>query len=68
MEWNKVEDAMPDTGKYTDVLIAITNGEREWVVADRYDGYSCTFEDNYYPDHIEARVYKWRIFPSVPEL
>ena len=54
---------LPPKNKYTDTIVLVSNGEMEWITADKFDGYSGTFEDNYCPKN-SVRVVKWCLLPS----
>ena len=65
-DWIYVEDDLPPTKEYTRCLVSITSDERTWVAADRYDGYSHTFEQSYSPTD-RIRVYAWMPHPAPAE-
>ena len=68
MRWKITDNGeLPEKNKYTDVIVALTNGDMEWVAADRYDGYSETFENNHCKSGV-VKVYKWMKLPDVPPI
>jgi hypothetical protein len=68
LNWHSIaKDDYPPDNECTEVIVAVTNDEYQWVTYDRYDGYSKTFENNYCPQD-SYRIYKWRLLPAIPAL
>ena len=63
LEWIPVWERMPEELKYTHVLITLDNGDRRWVAADRYDGYSKSWENHYDPSGTVS-VTHWMPLPA----
>jgi len=65
-EWIPVWERMPEELKYTHALITLDNGDNQWVVADRYDGYSKSWENHYDPSGTVC-VTHWMPLPAAPQ-
>jgi len=65
-EWIPVWERMPEELKYTHALITLDNGDNQWVVADRYDGYSKSWENHYDPSG-KVCVTHWMPLPAAPQ-
>ena len=67
LNWVDVSNGVPRKNAYTDVLVAVTDGDKAtFVASDKYDGYKGRFEAHYYPPGCKTRVYKWARMPFPP--
>lgn len=65
LKWISVLDRLPDDLKYTHALVTLDNGDNQWVAADRYDGYSKSWENHYDPSGTVC-VTHWMPLPAPP--